>query len=177
MSEIRDLLTNAVPIPEDNKPNDNVDLLNNDHPDNSSFIITIRGTLRSEVLTMIDDIEMTLQLLTPKIVDLNQRLLSKERELFDSLKTKFNDEIEKKLERVLEEKSAAHQGDLEKEVQALQAKLSEAELNFTFCQNQLIEAEKKLEDKANEEKIALASEEAEQSQREIKELQSKIGKQ
>jgi hypothetical protein len=179
MGEIRNVFINAVPLPDDSKPNDNVDLLGGEHLETSIFNITIPGSTKNNLLNMVDDIEMTLQLLTPKIVDINQKLLNKEKDLFESLKTKFNDEIAKKLEKLTEEKDSNLSSEQEKEIQALRTKLSDAELNFTFTQNQLIEAEKKLAQKANEEKVTANNEALtkamEKSNKEIKDLQSKIG--
>ena len=176
MTNVRNVFLNAVPIPDDSKSTDNVDLLNNEHLETAIFNVTIQSSIRNNILSEIDDIEMTLQLLIPKMIDINQKLLTKEKDLFEILKNKFNEEVAKKLEKGLEEKGGEKINDLDEEVQILKTKLSDAELNFTFTQNQLIEAEKKLAQKVNEEKVNLHNESVEKANKDIKELQAKISK-
>jgi chromosome segregation ATPase len=126
---------------------------------------------KAQILGYMDDISMMFQLLGPKYLEVNQKLHQKEKDIFDAVKTKFNEDLKSYGEKMEGDK----QNDLKKENENLKARLMAAESELNELSIQVDDKVKAAQTQGqNEISEKLLNETIEQYNKEIRDLQKRL---
>ena len=166
----------------ENKEDENKDNIDQEQ-NNKTIKINIDEAFKSNFMQLVDDVEMTFQLIVPKFLEINEKIKQKEKEIVDLLKGDFLESLRQLEEGQSERVSSEQVQELEAKVNETRSKLIKMENMLTevrselSCKKEELEKSKKTNDNLQEQfklNHNLLNEQIDASKTEIEALNSKI---